>query len=436
MDTGDSYQIIILVVLFFLSAFFSSAETAFSTVNTVRLQTLADEGNKRAALVLKILSRRSRMLSTILIGNNIVNIAASSLTTLIATKLGGFAVGIATGVLTLLIILFGEIIPKTWAMINNEKITLVYSAPINALCTIMTPFVFIIDILSNGVLRLLRIDPNRKIVSITENELLTYVDVGHEEGVIETDEKEMIYNVFDFSDALAKDIMIPRVDIIEADVNSSYDEIKFLFRENMYSRIPVYENSPDNIIGVINLKDFLFLDDPSKFNLMDFKRDVYYAYEYKKVSELLTEMREKSATMTIVLNEYGAAEGMITMEDLLEEIVGEIRDEYDDDEIEQLRVIGENEYLIEGSMKLDDINDRLGTSFENENYDSIGGIIIDALDDRLPEEGETVTLEDGTTLTVDEFEQNRIQYVRLKLIPKEAEESSEAAASDTLEETE
>lgn len=417
MDTTGGYQIIILVILLFLSAFFSSAETAFSTVNRIRMQTLAEEGNKRATRVIKILDKRSRMLSTILIGNNIVNLVASSLTTIIATKMGGLAIGIATGVLTLLIILFGEIIPKTWAMINNEKITLFYSAPIDALCSILAPIVFLIDILSNGFLRILRIDPDKKIVSITENELLNYVDVGHEEGVIETDEKEMIYNVFDFSDALAKDIMIPRVDLIEADINSSYDEIRALFKDNMYSRIPIYENSPDNIVGVVNLKDFLFLEDPSQFKLEDLKRELYYTYEFKKVSDLLTEMRKKSVAMTIVLNEYGAAEGMITMEDLLEEIVGEIRDEYDEDETLQLRNLAENEYLIEGSMKLDDINDRLGTHFESENYDSIGGIIIDSLDDRLPEEGESVTLDDGSVLTVHKFEQNRIQYVNLKLAP-------------------
>lgn len=438
MDTTDVIQIITLIILLFLSAFFSSAETAFSTVNRIRMQTLADEGNgpanKRAALVIKILDMRSRMLSSILIGNNIVNLTASALTTIIATALGGWAIGVATGLLTLLIILFGEIVPKTWAMLNNEKITLIYAPFISFLCTVLFPIIFLIDKLSNGFLRILRIDPNQKIVSITENELLSYVEAGHEEGVIESEEKEIIYNLFDFSDALAKDIMIPRVDIVEVDVNATYDEIREIFRQNMYSRLPVYEESPDNIIGVVNIKDFLFVENPKNYVLRDNMREVYYTYEFKKVSDLLNEMREKTAAMTIVLNEYGAAEGMITMEDLLEEIVGEIRDEYDEDEKEHLREVGEREYLIDGSMKLDDINDQLGCQLESENYDSIGGIIIEQLDDRLPEEGESVTLENGTQLFVEEFEQNRIQTVRIKFAIPETEDSAKNNSDDETEE--
>lgn len=438
MDTTDVIQIITLIILLFLSAFFSSAETAFSTVNRIRMQTLADEGNgpanKRAALVIKILDMRSRMLSSILIGNNIVNLTASALTTIIATALGGWAIGVATGLLTLLIILFGEIVPKTWAMLNNEKITLIYAPFISFLCTVLFPIIFLIDKLSNGFLRILRIDPNQKIVSITENELLSYVEAGHEEGVIESEEKEIIYNLFDFSDALAKDIMIPRVDIVEVDVNATYDEIREIFRQNMYSRLPVYEESPDNIIGVVNIKDFLFVENPKNYVLRDNMREVYYTYEFKKVSDLLNEMREKTVAMTIVLNEYGAAEGMITMEDLLEEIVGEIRDEYDEDEKEHLREVGEREYLIDGSMKLDDINDQLGCQLESENYDSIGGIIIEQLDDRLPEEGESVTLENGTQLFVEEFEQNRIQTVRIKFAIPETEDSAKNNSDDETEE--
>ncbi|MGN0346882.1 MAG: HlyC/CorC family transporter [Lachnospiraceae bacterium] len=438
MDTTDVIQIITLIVLLFLSAFFSSAETAFSTVNRIRMQALADEGNgpanKRAALVIKILDMRSRMLSSILIGNNIVNLTASALTTMIATALGGWAIGIATGLLTLLIILFGEIVPKTWAMLNNEKITLIYAPFVSFLCTILFPIIFLIDKLSNGFLRILRIDPNQKIVSITENELLSYVEAGHEEGVIESEEKEIIYNLFDFSDALAKDIMIPRVDIVEVDVNATYDEIREIFRQNMYSRLPVYEESPDNIIGVVNIKDFLFVEDTQNYILRENMREVYYTYEFKKVSDLLNEMREKTAAMTIVLNEYGAAEGMITMEDLLEEIVGEIRDEYDEDEEEHLREVGENEYLIDGSMKLDDINDQLGCHLESENYDSIGGIIIEQLDDRLPEKGESVTLDNGTQLFVEEFEQNRIQSVRVKFAIPETEDSDKNESVDETEE--
>jgi len=445
VNPEDGLQLGILFVLVFLSAFFSSAETAFSTANQIRLKNLAEEGNRKAIIACKILANYSRMISTILIGNNIVNIVASSLATVLATNIASrifgdwavaTAIGIATGVLTVVVLLFGEIIPKTWAKLNNEKIALVYSPIVNALCILFTPLVFIIDILSSGILRMLRIDPDKKVIGITESELLSYVDVSHQEGVIESEEKEIIYNLFDFSDALAKDIMIPRVDIVEVDANSTYEEVVAAFQQNMYTRIPVYENTPDNIIGLLNIKDFLFVKDSSNFNLRDIMREVYYTYEYKKIPDLLNEMREKTAAVTIVLNEYGAAEGMITMEDLLEEIVGEIRDEFDEDEKTMLQNVGENQYLIEGSMKLADINDRLETDLSCENYDSIGGIIIEHLDDRLPNEGEEVTLEDGTTLTVKEFENNRIQSVLLVLPEKEEEASEEGDVSENKEDSE
>lgn len=431
MDQSEWIQLIIIIFLLFLSGFFSSAETAFSTVNQIRLQNLADEGNKKAALVLKILSAYSKMLSTILIGNNIVNIASSSLATIFATNVfakafGSWTIGLATGILTIFVLLFGEIIPKTWAKLNNEKLTLAYAPVIHSLCVILTPVIFVIDKLSNAILRLLGIDPNRKVISITESELLSYVDVSHEEGVIESEEKEMIYNLFDFSDSVAKDIMIPRIDMVEIDIHASYEELLDAFRKSMYTRIPVYENTPDHIIGVVNIKDLILIDDMDKFKIKKVMRDVYYTYEYKKTPDLLNEMREKTAAISIVLNEYGAAEGMITMEDLLEEIVGEIRDEYDEDEKELLQCVGDREYLIEGGMKLDDVNDRLQTELSSDDYDSIGGIVIEHLDDRLPTVGEEVLLEDGTKLRVESFENNRIQSVRMFLpAPQENDETDD-----------
>lgn len=416
MDPTSLTELIILVILIILSAFFSSAETAYSTTNLIRMQTLAENGNKRAGLVCKILSKYSKMLSTILIGNNIVNITSSALATILATNLfGNWAIGIATGILTIVVLLFGEIIPKTIAKLKNDSFCIAYAPFIYTLCVLFTPIVFIIDKLSNGLLKLIGIDPKQKVVSITESELLSYVDAGHENGVIETDEKKIIHNVFDFSDSLAKDIMIPRVDIVQTDLYASYDEVYELFKANMYTRLPVYKDSADNIIGVINIKDFLFVEDKENFKIRKIMRDVYYTYEYKNTSDLLNEMREHSESITIVINEYGASEGMITMEDLLEEIVGEIRDEYDDDENDMLKEIAPNQYRIEGSMKLDDINNRLNINLESEDYDSVGGIIIEHLNDRLPKPDEMVTLEDGTTIKVDIIENNRIEYVIMTL---------------------
>ena len=416
-------ELIILIILVILSAFFSSAETAFSTCNRIRIRGLADEGNKNASRVLSILDNYGKLISTILIGNNIVNLSASALATTIAISLStpstqSLMTGLATGILTIVVLLAGEIVPKTWANLKADKIVLLYAPIIRLLMLILTPVIFIINILSNAIMRLFRIDPNAKNATITETELKTYVDASHEDGVIEEEEREMIYNVFDFGDSLAKDVMIPRIDMVSVEDTASYDEIKEIFRENMYTRLPVYHDSTDNIIGIINIKDFLFVPNPELFKISDILREVYFTYEYKKTSDLMMEMRQSSSNMAMVLNEYGSTEGMITLEDLLEEIVGEIRDEYDEDEESLIQKVDDNTYLVPGGMKLDDINDALDTEFSSEDYDSIGGLIIEKLD-KLPSEGESVTLEDGTVLTVELFNQNRIEQVRLTIADKE-----------------
>ncbi len=425
MDTDGVIQLFALLILVFLSGFFSSAETSLTTVNRVRLKTLADQGNKRAQTALNVLDRYGKMLSAVLIGNNIVNLTASSLATTLAIRIH-LAVGIATGILTVVILIFGEIIPKNLAMVYSEKMALFYASLIAGLMKIMTPVIFLIDKLANGLMKLLHIDTSRK-TAMTETELKTYVDVSHEDGVIETEEREMIYNVFDFGDAVAKDIMIPRIDMASVSVDAGYNEVMELFEKCMYTRLPVYQEEKDNIIGLINIKDFILVKDRERFRISDIIRETYYTYEFKKTADLLMEMREKCVNVSIVLNEYGAAVGMITLEDLLEEIVGEIRDEYDEDEEELIQEVDERTYLVEGSMKLDDINDELGTVLDSEDYDSIGGLLIEHLD-RLPEDGETITTEDGITLQVQGINQNRISYV-LMTLPEEKEEAAQEQES-------
>lgn len=423
MDTDGVIQLLIVLALVFFSAFFSSAETALTTVNRVRLKALADEGNKRAQTALNVLDKYGKMLSAILIGNNIVNLSASSLATTLALKIN-LSVGIATGILTVAILLFGEIVPKNMAMIYSEKLALFYASVIAGLMKIMTPVIFIVDKLASGIMKVLHIDVNKH-TAMTENELRTYVEVSHEDGVIESEEREMIYNVFDFSDAVAKDIMIPRIDMASIDEEASYDEIMALFRECMYTRIPVYEEDKDHIIGLINIKDIILITDKENFRISDILREAYYTYEYKKTADLLMEMREKRVNVSFVLNEYGSTVGMITLEDLLEEIVGEIRDEYDEDEEELIREVGERSYLVEGSMKLDDINDELGTSLDSEDYDTISGLLIENLD-RLPEDEETITLENGIVLQVKGINQNRVVNVLMTLPREEDEEYQES----------
>lgn len=429
MDSSDVTQLIILLILLLLSGFFSSAETALTTANKIRMRSLAEEGNKRANTVLKITEDSGKMLSAILIGNNIVNLAASSLTTTLAYQLGGPAVAIASGILTVLILLFGEITPKTMASIHAEKMALLYAPVINIFMKLMTPLIFIINNLSMVILFIMRINPNEKNSTMTENELRTIVDVSHEDGVIESEEKEMIYNVFDLGDAKAKDVMVPRVNVTFADVESTYEELIELFREDKFTRLPVYEDSKDNVVGTINMKDLLLFDNNKReFYVRDILREAYFTYEYKNISELLVEMRQASFNIAIVLDEYGETAGLITLEDILEEIVGEIHDEYDENEEENIRAITEREYIVEGSTNLDDLNDSLNLSLESEDYDSVGGFIIEQLD-RLPEAGDEITTEEGIRMVVEKLDKNRVEKVHIYLPDSVASENKKSNSS-------
>ncbi len=432
MDTPGVIQLVILAVLLVLSAFFSSAETALTTISAVKIRAMVEENPKGRVLTLqKILDNKGKLISAVLIGNNIVNISASSLMTSLVIRLwGNAAVGIGTGILTLFVLIFGEIVPKTWAMCNNEKLSLAYANVIYFLMTVLTPVIFIVDKISGFFLKLMHIDPSSR-SAMTETELKTYVDVSHEDGVIEQEEKKLIYNVFEFGDSVAKDVMIPRISMTTVDVNATYDELLAIFSESMYTRIPVYENEIDNIIGFVNVKDFLLVTDKSAFQIRDIIREGYYTYEYKGTADLLLEMRRITSNVALVLNEYGATVGMITIEDLLEEIVGEIRDEYDEDEAELLKKLDDFKYEVGGSMKLSDINDALNTTFESEDYDSIGGIMIELLD-RFPTEGEEVVTEDGVSITATKVDNNRIETVVIVLPPPE-EDENEAAAEHVLE---
>ena len=423
MDSGQALQILIVIGLLALSAFFSSSETAMMAVNKIRVRNLADAGLSSAQTLMKVLDNQPKMLSAILIGNNIVNIPASSLATILVTRaFGDMYVGVGTGILTLLVLIFGEITPKTSATLYSETMALRFAKPIYMIMQVLTPVIFIVDKLSQGVLRLLHVDPNKKQDAITEDELRTIVEVSHEEGVIESDEKKMIYNVFDFGDSVAKDIMVPRIDMTFIDVDATFSEVIEVFREVKYTRYPVYEETTDNVIGIINIKDLLLTENQKKFCIRDYLREPLYTYEFKKTAELMVELRKTQNNIAIVLDEYGATAGLITLEDMLEEIVGEIRDEYDEDEEDLIRRIGPREYVVEAAMKLDDLNDQLGLDLESEDYDSIGGFIIGLLD-HLPEEGEEVTHK-TLRFVVDKVDRNRIDKIHLYIQEEETESES------------
>ena len=413
METSDIIQLVIVIILLSASAFFSSAETALMTSNKLRMRNLADNGNKRAAKVLKVTENTDKMLSAILIGNNIVNLTASSISTALTLKIfGSKLVGIATGILTFLILVFGEITPKNVASKNAENMALSYIGVISFLVTLLTPVIFIVNTVAKFVISIFNKngDDNN---AVTEEELRAMVEYSHEEGIIENEEKKMIVNVVDFGDTVAGDIMVPRVDMVMVDEKSSYEEILQVFREERYTRIPVYEETPDNVIGILNVKDFLLIEDKENFVMKELLREPLYTYEYKKTSALMMDMRKTGANIVIVLDEYGITAGLITLEDMLEEIVGEIRDEFDADEDEGITKVSDLEYMIDGSTNLDDINDRIGLSLSSEEYESIGGLIMEKLG-RLPVEGEIINF-DNIVLTVKKMDHARIEKVCLKL---------------------
>lgn len=429
MGPSETGQLIAIIILLCLSAFFSSSETALTTVNQIRMRTLADNGDKRAARVLHVTGNPGKMLSAILIGNNIVNLSASSISTSLATRLfGNTGAGIATGILTFLILIFGEVTPKTMATIKADSMSLTVAAPIGFLMKILTPVIFIINKLSLGLMFLLHVNIKDAQKKMTEEELRTIVDVSQENGVIEHEERDMIHNLFDFGDAEAKEIMVPRIDMTFVQADATYQEVLDIFRQDMFTRLPVYEDSTDNVIGIINMKDFLLQNDTPEFSVRKLLREPYFTYEHKNTADLFLEMRKSSISLAIVLDEYGVTAGLITLEDLLEEIVGEIRDEYDADEEDDITRISDREFYVLGSANLDDVSEALSLHFTSDDYDTIGGYCLGLLD-HLPEKNEIILTDNNILIRIDRMEKNRIERIYIRL-PEPLEETGSEQKSE------
>lgn len=429
MGPSEIGQLITVIILLSLSAFFSSSETALTTVNQIRMRTLADNGDKRAARVLRVTGNPGKMLSAILIGNNIVNLSASSISTSLAIHLfGNTGAGIATGILTFLILIFGEVTPKTMATIKADSMSLTVAAPIGLLMKILTPVIFIINKLSLGLMFLLHVNIKDAQKKMTEEELRTIVDVSQENGVIEHEERDMIHNLFDFGDAEAKEIMVPRIDMTFVQADATYQEVLDIFRQDMFTRLPVYEDSTDNVIGIINMKDFLLQNDTPEFSVRNLLREPYFTYEHKNTADLFLEMRKSSISLAIVLDEYGVTAGLITLEDLLEEIVGEIRDEYDADEEDDITRISDREFYVLGSANLNDVNEALSLHFTSDDYDTIGGYCLGLLD-HLPEKNEIILTDNNILLRIDRMEKNRIERIYIRL-PEPLEETGSEQKSE------
>ncbi len=383
---------------------------------------MAEEGSKSAKRALRLIENPSKLISALLIGNNIVNIFASSLATLVAIDLYGIsATGIATSILTIVIIIFGEITPKSFATQHAEKVSMMFSKPVGILMTLLTPFVIIFYSISSWIIRLFGGDISQSHPLVTEEELKTMVDVGSEEGVFELEEKEMLHNIFDFGDLQVRDIMVQRVDITALDVDATYEEVLEIVKDEQFSRFPVYREDIDDIIGILNVKDLLFLTEVEKqgFKLENYIREPYFAYEFKRITDLFKELKKTRTHISIILDEYGGTVGIVTIEDLLEEIVGEIDDEYDDDKETDIETIRKNEYMVSGSYRLDELNELIGTDIESEEFDSIGGYLIGILG-TFPASGEVIEA-DGIRFVVDEVDKNRIKKIRMILKPKQTE---------------
>ncbi len=394
------------------------------SISKIDARHMVDQNIKNAKIVSKLVEDPNKLLGAVLVGNNIVNIGASSLATVVATDIFKSAgAGIATGVMTILVLIFGEITPKSLSTQKSQEVACFVARPISLVVLIFTPVVKVLMFISNLIIRLFggKIDTSKPF--ITTDELKTIVTVSHEEGVLEEEEKEMIYNVFGFGDSYTKDVMIPRTDMIAVDVNATYDEIIELYKQEQFSRMPVYQESHDNIIGVIYMKDLLLKQfDPKDFVISDFLRDVYFVHEFKRIDELFKEMRSKKIGMAIVVDEYGGTSGIVTLEDLIEEIVGDIDDEYDMTEDSFVK-IADQEYLVDGSFRISDFNDELNLDISSNEFDSIGGFIIGLLD-RFPDEGEVVVYDD-ITFKVEETMNNRINKLRILLsddIKKDSED--------------
>lgn len=415
MDSTSSnlIQIVLLAILLVASGFFSASETALMSLSKIRIRYMKEEGIKGAKLVGSLIEDSNNLLTSILVGNNVVNIAATSISTsLFLSIFQEKGVPIATAVMTILVLIFGEITPKTIAVNNTEKVALLVSRPIKIIITILKPVVWIFNIITKVIFKILGVQDKGIQPYITEEELKTMVNVSHEEGVLEIEEREIINNVFQFGDMQAKEAMVQRLDIIAINVEDTYDEIMDLFKHEKLSRLPVYEESIDNIIGILNIKDVVFLedDDIKNFNIKDYVREAFFTYEFKKITQLLEEMKKDKSQMAIVVDEYGATAGLITIEDLVEVIVGDIDDEYDEED-EEIQVIKEDEYIVEGSTRISDVNEMIGIRLESEEFDSIGGFIIGHIG-RIPDENEVIEV-DNIRFCIESLEKNRIMKIRI-----------------------
>ena len=428
-SSNGIWRLAVLAICLVISAFFSAAETSLLSVGKIRVRRLADEGVKNAGLLAALLEDTDKLLGAILVGNNLVNILASAITTsLVIQYIGGntgIALGLATGAITLVILIFCEITPKSFAVRNAERIAVFIAKPMYIITVFLKPLVFVLNKITLSFVRLLSGKNSEAQPTYTENELKTMVTVSHEEGVLNVDEKEMIHNVFEFGDGEVREIMTPRIHVVSIDLDSGYENAKELFAEHAYSRLPVTKPGTDEIVGILNFKDIAFWDKSAdEFSISDYLRPAHFVYEFNNIAKIFGEMRRERIRMSVVLDEYGVMVGIITTEDFIEEIVGDISDEYDDTDT-PAKEVGENEYIVDGSMGIDNFGDFVGVKIDTDDFDSIGGFVLGKLED-FPIIGDVI-YHDNVEYTVENVANNRIETLRVKLrdINNPADEDAE-----------
>lgn len=416
-------NIILIAVLLLFSAFFSSCETAFSSVNKIRLKNYASEGNKRAEQALDIANKFDNALTAILIGNNIVNIASTSISTVLFTKLfGNKGVGIATAVMTVLVLIFGEILPKSYAKENAEKLALLFTPFLKILIVILKPIIIVFSGLKKIVEKLA--GNSEKKPSVTEAELKYIIDEIEEEGVLEEQESDLVRSALEFDEIQVSEILIPRVKVVAVEVNTPVDEIREIFLSEFYSRIPVYEKNIDNIIGIITYKDFFKKVVGQKSDISGIIQEVLHISDLKLISEALKEMQSRKTHMAIVMDQYGGTKGIITMEDIIEELVGEIYDE-NDEVITTFQKISDNVYEVSGGLSINDMIEKLDINNEIVTSANTAGGWVMELMGHIPAENETIQT-DIFKITVISADEQTVNKIRIELIiPEEDDESEE-----------
>jgi gliding motility-associated protein GldE len=407
----QEFKLVVLGILLILSGFFSGSETALISLNKFRLRKLVEEKQKNALLLERMLKHPNKMLAAILVGNNLVNVAiAAIITSLSIDAFGSTGVGIATGIATLLILIFGEVVPKSFATKNAEKLSLWSAKPVQITITIFSPIVRLFTILTDAILKITGGEARYHFVS--EEELKLLMDLGAEEGVIEEAEKEMIHGVFEFGETMVREIMTQRTDMNRVNVSKGFSEVLEFVIETGHSRIPVYEGNIDNIIGILYAKDlFQHMKDRETFDLRKAIRPAFFVPETKNLDDLFREMRAKKVQIAVVLDEYGGTSGVVTLEDLLEEIVGEISDEYDVEE-HPVQIIDEDTCVVDAKMPIEEVGELLDTKLEKDGQESIGGLVF-SLFDRIPKEKDTINA-GGLAFTVEEMIGKRISKLKIK----------------------